>query len=318
MAARQLLRGATAQQCLAVGAIARQPKAPICRFMATHIRRHVDNKVPIPSKSDFKHQLSDRQKELSSFSARIFNGSPLNSPEILQTALTHSSVDKETNNSRLAVLGNTIVQNAVMEYAYVQYPHLPDRSLRVLCNTITAPATLAQVAKRIGLAHVLQSAPPLVALNEHTIRIHAEGFKAVVAAIFLDQGGKAARVFVRDMLVPVFDATNVVDSLQLTNPKQLLFSRLEKEQQPRPEYRVIQETGRATSLPTFLVAVFSGDKCLGEAASYAIRKAEAEAARAALRVHFAINVPDGYLPSDDDDYKAPTATEKIEKSAGST
>jgi dsRNA-specific ribonuclease len=164
----------------------------------------------------------------------------------------------------------------------------------------------------------------------------ADTFKALVGAVLLDQGPTAAAAFARKVVSPRLDSINVEDLLSLRHPKVTLAKFLARDKQPAPKYRsvtehpatpggraggwspcrflrcsppplfstplvlsrVLNETGRLTHLPTFQVAVFSGDKELATAASYSLKIAEAEAARNALRSHFAVEINDVAAPAD--------------------
>jgi dsRNA-specific ribonuclease len=160
----------------------------------------------------------------------------------------------------------------------------------------------------------------------------ADTFKALVGAVLLDQGPTAAAAFARKVVSPRLDSINVEDLLSLRHPKVTLAKFLARDKQPAPKYRsvtkppaapgrwspwrflrcsplpsppsllvlsrVLNETGRLTHLPTFQVAVFSGDKELATAASYSLKIAEAEAARNALRSHFSVEINDVAAPVD--------------------
>ena len=108
-------------------------------------------------------------------------------------------------------------------------------------------------------------------------KVISESFAAFVGAIFMDQGAAAAHTFALDMLVPLLDDTDASAFLDFAvAPKKKLHALLLSEESQAPQYEIIGETGRKTHNPTFLVGAFSGDKKLGEGASYSIKEAQNE------------------------------------------
>lgn len=109
--------------------------------------------------------------------------------------------------------------------------------------------------------------------------------------------------------MPAIEAAGLRTLLAIGSPRETLANLLEAESAEAPEYDILTETGRATHNPTFVVGVYSGEKLLAEAASFSIKEAKNEAARAALRDHFASELdeplPDswgGYTIGDTENY----------------
>lgn len=263
--------------------------------------------------STFIQQLARRKLETSSFIARILNKDTFEDKDLLEQALTHSSISihnaakGKQNNTRLVPLGSAFIQSCVAEYIYVNLPLLPDDAYRKLITTVVAKERLADLAKQIGLTYVIRSAPELVSLNPSTLEIHVDGLCALVGALLIDKGSQYANSLVLDLMIPVLEQVDPVSSITLKTPKLDLRERLTLANLPLPEYKMLSETGRLSHLPTFLVGVFSGQQRLAEAASYSIKRAEQEAARAALRVYYS-SASDRQTQSTEDNYSI-----KIEK-----
>eukprot|EP00051_Salpingoeca_urceolata_P005845 m.78012 g.78012 ORF g.78012 m.78012 type:complete len:321 (-) comp14569_c0_seq3:121-1083(-) len=246
--------------------------------------------VPTPS--------NDLQAELAAFSARI--GVQFVNDTTLLEAITFHSRNRQFNNLRLAVLGQSTLQQWATEYCFVHYPRLPKAALVDLQTHAISDSTAAKAAARVGLQHVLQTKPKTLA---ETDRCQADGLRAMVGAVLLDQGSVAARQFCRTVLQEELASLDVGQFVRLAHPKLLLSHLLKAQQRPAPEMRVLDESGRLTHLPTFRVGVFAGDTMLGEGTSYSIKKAEAAAAQDALLSQFGDELASSPLPSDLDDYR---------------
>ena len=115
----------------------------------------------------------------------------------------------------------------------------------------------------------------------------------------VDKGSDAASNFALDMLVPLLESTDVTTFMKLhIDPKQILFSLLHKEGSGAPTYTILKETGRQSHSPLFLVGVFVGDEKLAEGASYSLKDAKAQAAKAALVMRYSQELgPNTELPA---------------------
>ena len=71
------------------------------------------------------------------------------------------------------------------------------------------------------------------------------------------------------------------------HPKFVLQQLLQSRKMGPLTTRVVQESGRMTHHPTFLMGAFSGETMLGQGSGTSIRRAEAEACQDALAKHFA-------------------------------
>ncbi len=120
---------------------------------------------------------------------------------ILQTALTHSSYSNEMkskygNNERLEFLGDSILSVIVSDHLYKKFD-LPEGELTRIRASLVCEATLAEFAMEIALGEYLllgKGESQMGGRNRPSVL--ADAFEALIAAVFLDGGIEAARVFV--------------------------------------------------------------------------------------------------------------------------
>jgi ribonuclease-3 len=119
--------------------------------------------------------------------------------ELLQKALSHSSYSNENksareSNERLEFLGDSVLSVIVAEYLYKKFAKLPEGELTKLRASLVCEKSLAAFAKELKIGDFL-----LLGKGEQQNggrerpSILADAFEAVLAAIFLDGGMKAAK-----------------------------------------------------------------------------------------------------------------------------
>jgi dsRNA-specific ribonuclease len=258
------------------------------------------------SEHNFQYELFELQpptpelnREMSAFMARL--ELEFKDVDLLLLAATDSSYPEgSTSNGRIAVLGKSIMRSALFEFLYVRYPNLPGDVITDTVAALTGDEVLWKAACNIGAPYLVRSKDSVTAVGAYspaTVEIVNQAFAGVVGAVFLDQGTQAASEYALDMLVPVLEHSGVEAFAKMANPKATLARLLADEGFAEPRYTIIQETGRHTHQPTFLVGVFSGDKELADGASYSIELAQEQAARSALLSRYAEEFEGYELPS---------------------
>ncbi len=122
---------------------------------------------------------------------------------LLTQALTHRSYGNENpdhvagNNERLEFLGDTVLSLIITEKLLITYPHLTEGDLSKKRAKVVSEPALAAVARKVGLGDFL-----LLGVGEEKNKgrekssLLADTLEAVIAAIFLDRGMRAAKGFV--------------------------------------------------------------------------------------------------------------------------
>ena len=121
-------------------------------------------------------------------------------PELLRTALTHSSYANEKRrpeivcNERLEFLGDAILGFVVADFLYRTFPERPEGEMTRLRADLVCEVNLARCAGTIGLGDAL-----LLGHGEESgggrrrASIVADATESVIAAVYLDGGFDAAK-----------------------------------------------------------------------------------------------------------------------------
>ena len=134
-------------------------------------------------------------------------------PELLETALTHSSFVKgdgasAAHNERLEFLGDAVLELSVSERLYCGHPEMNEGEMTRLRARLVCEQALFLAAQPIGLAAYLRlghgedrsggrSKPSVV----------SDALEALIGAIYLDGGLDCARAFVREHVVSELEKT---------------------------------------------------------------------------------------------------------------
>ncbi len=217
-------------------------------------------------------------------------GVTFNDLDLLRLALTHRSYLNEQgveqlravhhSNERLEFIGDSILGMITAEFLYQRYPDLPEGALTAYRTALVRTETLADWARRFQLDTSLYlSRGESVAEGEIRDRILAGAFEAVIAAIYFDQGLKATRDFLHDLLEE--DAEEIITVGQETNYKGRLQELVQEWKRVTPVYNTLSVEGPAHER-TFTVEVLVDGEPLGAGAGSSKRMAQQVAARRAL------------------------------------
>lgn len=210
----------------------------------------------------------------------------------LRLALTHRSVLHDWvgagaiplpagSNERLEFLGDAILGAIVAEHLYASYPTADEGTLTGLRVTLVRAETLVAWAREIGLGDYLYLGQGERITAGARDRMLAGAFEALIGAIYLDQGSRATKRFLRRFL-PDKNAPMVVPEEE-ANAKGLLQEVLQERFRLAPAYRMVTIEGPPHAR-VFTADVRAGDRVLGQGAAGSKRAAEQEAARVALSV----------------------------------
>lgn len=251
----------------------------------------------------------DYRTELAALASRL--GYPKDGlPSLLQAltlkpfveACSSGSPDTDrVDNSRLSALGASALQLYLVEHLYCTFPRLQGGDILSLCAALSNPTTLAVLGERLGVVDLIRTTHCLY--NPTQVRVIGRAVAAVVGAVYVDHGSAAARELVRHLVVAELVEKDAKELICFQHPKLVLTEVLKQRNSPPPVTRIVRESGRLTHFPTFVVGVYSGDKCLGEGAGTSIKRAESEALGAALREYFLEEIRSGPFPSDMKDYQ---------------
>ncbi|MDB5057482.1 MAG: RNAse [Chloroflexi bacterium] len=161
------------------------------------------------------------------------------------------------SNERLEFLGDAVLSMLVAHYAFAHFPEYGEGMLTEVRAALVRRSTLAILAEAIGLG-------PLMYMGRGERRIGgrgrmtvlAEGFEAVVAAIYLDQGLERTRDFVMSLLEQRI--TMLLERAGTLNAKSRLQQLAQTQLRVLPAYTLIQRSGPAHD-SKFTVEVRAGE-----------------------------------------------------------
>ena len=207
---------------------------------------------------------------------------------LLQNALAHSSYANERwhdslmSNERLEFLGDSILGMVVAEHLYRNFPDRPEGELTRMRADMVCEASLAAVAARIDLGrHLLLGHGEEQGGGRARPSILADAVESVIAASFLDGGMAAAEGFIRRFVL-----CNVpVTRLQNVDYKTSLQELVQQKKNQILSYTLIGESGPDHD-KVFTVEVKLNEKVVGKGVGSSKKRAEQDAARAAIAALF--------------------------------
>ncbi len=198
----------------------------------------------------------------------------------LDLALTHASTDGASQNERMEFLGDTVLDLIVAEFLYHQFPDRAEGELTQMKAALVSRATLAEVARDLGLAGHAQVGGGLKSSNLSRA-VLANLFEAVVGAVYLDQGLAAAEAFIECSMGNRL-RSNLIKANEPV-PKQQLQEYSQRSFGKPPRYKVIETRGQAHAR-AFLVSAVVNHKAFPTAWGRTIKEAESWAAFEAMLV----------------------------------
>jgi len=206
---------------------------------------------------------------------------------LLVRALTHHSCCPETavhdSYDTLEFLGDAILGAHVVEYIYRSFPDASEGEMTALKSEVVSRRVLARIGQELGLFEFIRvDIANLRTFNERSRdSLCADVLEAIVGAILIDQGHKAARDFVARIVLPVVPLLS--EQTLDTNPKGRLQKIILQRSGCLPRYRVMEQSGRNNDR-MFTVGVFEHEYLLGLGKASSIKEAGRMAAREALEI----------------------------------
>lgn len=222
--------------------------------------------------------------DLSRFEKKI--GIEFNNQDLLQQAFVHRSYLNENpgfhlaDNERLEFLGDAVLELAVTDYLYRNYPNTEGDLTNWRAALVNAKA-LSEVADKASMNRfLLLSRGEAKDTGRARKDILANALEALIGAIYLDQGYEQAEKFVAKWVLAKLP--QVIEEKLYRDPK----SRFQEEAQEKigvtPVYEVIKEWG-PDHLKCFVIGVYLGEDLVAEGEGSSKQEAQERAAEAALK-----------------------------------
>lgn len=203
-------------------------------------------------------------------------------PALLQQAFTHSSYANEhqlVSNERLEFLGDAVLEIAVSEFLYENFPHESEGFLtKKRAKNVCEPA-LCLIANKMNLgAMMLLGKGEEESGGREKCSTLSDAFEALLGAIYLDRGYSG----IFDVLDPYLFTQLLDDDFEVDQDfKSNLQEFVQADSKEAIEYRVIEEVGPPHN-KTFTCAVYMGPLKMGVGTGRTKKEAEQNAAKSAL------------------------------------
>lgn len=207
--------------------------------------------------------------------------------DLLKESLTHRSYLNETHdwplphNERLEFLGDAVLELAVTERLFEEFPNEPEGKLTVYRAALVNYQILAKIAEDLGLQNFIWMSKGERADSAKAKEvILANAIEAVIGAIYLDQGYEVSERFVKNFVLNHLN--EVLANKSYRDAKSELQELTQERMKVTPIYRVIEESGPAHD-KKFRMGVYLGESLAGEGEGSSKQEAEVEAAKIALK-----------------------------------
>ena len=232
----------------------------------------------------------ERKKQLAAF--QKIAGFRFKSLELLNLSFIHRSVSNEVsgpagsvagagklNNERLEFLGDSILGAVCATLLYQKYAGKSEGDLAKIKSVVVSEDILSAVARVLQIDTMLLLGKGEDLSGGRTKKaILADALEALIGALYLDSGYKAAFAFVSRCLAPEID--RVADTGYHRDHKSLLQELCQRCFRAYPEYRVVKRSGPEHAR-LFWIEVQVDHKVYGPGMGRNKKSAEQEAARMA-------------------------------------
>lgn len=207
---------------------------------------------------------------------------------LLTEALTHPSLAHENghgqnHNQRLEFLGDAVLQLLLTDRIYELHPDLAEGKLTQIRAHLANRHSLHRRAQAIDLGRFLFLGKGEEASGgRQRLSVLADAYEALLGAVYLDGGIRAARALVNRQFREEFK--HIRQATPQANPKGQLQELLQTNSTASPIYRVVEESGPDHNKHFGVVVEWEGRE-IGRGEGSSKKIAEAAAAAAALTRH---------------------------------
>jgi ribonuclease-3 len=206
---------------------------------------------------------------------------------LLEHAMTHTSRANEdvsggvADNESLEFLGDAVLGFIIADMLFREFPDFNEGQKSKIKAALVSTTTLARQAERLALGdHLLLGRGEEKTGGRRKQALLADGYEALIAAIYLDGGVEQARAFIAREFAPrIADVRR--DGLLGQDHKSALQEYVQSQSLPLPEYRLTGTVG-PDHQKRFRIEVVVQGEILAEGAGPSKKEAEQEGARLAL------------------------------------
>ncbi|MBT8100272.1 MAG: ribonuclease III [Gammaproteobacteria bacterium] len=196
--------------------------------------------------------------------------------QLLQQALTHRSA-VGANNERFEFLGDAVLDFVVSDIVFASHTSASEGDLSRLRASLVNDASLAKVAKGLGVGdHLILGEGEKKSGGHHRNSILADALEAIFAAVYLDAGIEAAEKVIRQAFGERLVNLPPIDSLR--DPKTRLQEWLQARAETLPAYELVETSGKAHNRRFVVCCSIRDGARMSTGSGTTRRKAEQEAA----------------------------------------
>ncbi len=206
---------------------------------------------------------------------------------LLEHAMTHTSRANEdvsggvADNEVMEFLGDALLGFIIADVLFRDFPEFDEGQKSKAKAALVSTATLARQAERLQLGdHLLLGRGEEKTGGRRKQALLADGYEALIAAVYLDGGVEHARAFITREFAALFAEVRR-DGVSGQDYKSALQELLQSRDLPLPEYRLVGTLGPDHRKLFEIEVVVRGER-LASATGPSKKEAEQEAARAAL------------------------------------
>lgn len=207
--------------------------------------------------------------------------------DILTMAFVHRSYINEhpsfglDHNERLEFLGDAVLELAVTEHLYKNYPN-PEGELTNWRAALVNANALADVAQDLGLEKYLYLSRGEAKDSGSKARqyILANAMEAFIGAVYLDKGMEVSRGFIDRFVISKLP--HILENRLYIDPKSRFQESAQEKVGVTPNYKVLNEEG-PDHAKTFTVGVYLGGDLVAQGEGTSKQEAQVAAAESALK-----------------------------------
>jgi ribonuclease III len=206
---------------------------------------------------------------------------------LLEHAMTHTSRANEdvsggvADNESMEFLGDALLGFVIADMLFREFPDYDEGEKSKAKASLVSTAALARQAERLGLGdHLLLGRGEEKTGGRRKQALLADGYEALIAAIYLDGGVEPARAFIaREFAAEIEEVRR--HGIGTQDHKSALQEWLQSRDLPLPEYRLAGSLG-PDHRKLFEIDIFVRGERVASGTGPSKKEAEQEAARATL------------------------------------
>lgn len=226
------------------------------------------------------------QKDISPLEKNL--GVHFKNTQLLRQALVHRSYINEhsdfelDHNERLEFLGDAVLELIVTEHLYRHFPN-PEGELTNWRASLVNSQMLAEVSSTVQVSDFLYLSRGESKDSNGKARqgILANALEAIIGALYLDQGVKAAKKFIDNHIL--VSLARILREKSYRDPKSRFQEAAQEKLGLTPTYRLLEESGPDHD-KYFKIGVYLNDDMVAEGEGSSKQEAQVSAAEQAVKV----------------------------------